>query len=66
MKNDNTSKDKSSSPLRDTTVTNEHKDMPVKTRATDHLKNTAAAEGLNQARTGNNEPSAGKTEPGDE
>lgn len=50
----------------ETAKTNEHKDMPVKTKATDTLKNTAAQEGLNRANTDNNEIAPGTTPPGDE
>lgn len=50
----------------ETAKTNEHKNMPVKTKATDTLKNTADQEGLNRASTGNNEIASGTTPPGDE
>ena len=50
----------------ETTKTNEQKDMPVKTAATDTEKNTVADEGLNRANLKNNEMPAGDTLPGDE
>jgi len=50
----------------ETTKTNEHNDMPVKTPATDTEKNTVADEGLNQASTVKNDIEPGTTPPGDE
>ena len=43
----------------DTTKKNEHTDMPVKTVATDHQKNSAGETGLNQSRTDANEMEPG-------
>ena len=50
----------------ETQKTNEHTDMPVKTTATDTIKNTAEGETLNQAGTTNNDLEPGTTLPGDE
>ena len=50
----------------ETTKTNEHTDMPIKTPATDTEKNTVAGEGLNQASTEKNDIEPGTTPPGDE
>ncbi len=50
----------------DTTESNEHKNMPVKTPATDTKKNTAEEEGLNHENTDNNDIEPGTTPPGDE
>ena len=50
----------------ETTKTNEHTNMPVKTPATDTEKNTAADEGFNRAKFDHNKMPAGETLPGDE
>lgn len=50
----------------DTTVAIKHTDMPVKTPATDTVKNTAEDEGLNQASTENNDLEPGTTSHGDD
>lgn len=60
----NTNQNKNNIP--DTTGTNEHTDMPVKTPATDTKKNTAEEDGLNHTRSGNNEIRPGTTPPADE
>lgn len=59
-------KNKDKNHVSDTTKANEHKNMPVKTPATDTGKNTAEDEGLNNAATDNNKIEPGTTPPGDE
>lgn len=65
-KNNITGSHNEKNAVKDTTAPNDHKDMPVKTPATDTNKNTAEDEGLNHTTTNGNEIQPGTTPPGDE